>query len=181
MGEKSILYHTMTNFKTRHIIIMFVKKLRVILILIIYFSIIERSFSQTDTIIPITNDSIRVSFRVKDDSQNKINDVIQPYGWIDYNAEYYTIDSKNSFLEHHFIYQPYISKKRTIKIELGFVDTYLESGRYFTPTDIAISYQKTIEKKEKRKSGYQGLLLSLKIIIPTGRKEYFSGFDSWTL
>ena len=120
-----------------------------IFIIILVFGNIERTFSQQDTI--IVNDSVRISVKVKEDSENKINDVIQPYGWIEYDAEYYTIDSKNSFLEHHFIYQPYISEKRTIKIEIGFVDAYLEKGRYFTPTDLAISYQRTIKKKRKKR------------------------------
>lgn len=127
------------------------------------------------------NDSIRISIHSVDDSKNKVSDVIQSFGWIDYNAEYYTIDSENSFLEHHFVYQPYISKTRTIKIEIGFADAYLENGRFFTPTDLAISYQKIIRRKVKKPSGYQGVLLSMKFIIPTGRDEYYSGFDSWTL
>ena len=148
-------------------------------ILIIFFFVYYQSFSQLDTI--IANDSLRISVRVKDDSENKINDVIQPYGWIDYAAEFYTIDSKNSFLEHHFVYQPYLSQKRTVRIEVGFADAYLESGRFFSPTDLAISYQRTIEKKEEHITGYQGIALILKFVIPTGRAEYYSGFDSWIL
>ena len=69
------------------------KKFKLTLFFLYIILCVSNLYSQ-DTI--MSNDSTRVMVTVKKDVENKINDVIQPYGWIDYSAEYYTVDSRNS-------------------------------------------------------------------------------------
>ena len=128
-----------------------------------------------------TGDNVRETVIIKPDSTLKINDIFLSFGSINYSAEYYTIDSKNSFLEHHLTYQPYVMENQNITLELGLADAYLETGHYFTPTDLNITYQRIFEPKDMRESGYQGVGFALKFTLPTGRDKYFSGFDSWTI
>ena len=146
------------------------------LILIVINS--NNGLAQTDTTFV---DSTRISIAIRPDSTSKINDIFIPYRSIDYGAEFYTIDSKNSFIEHHVVYQPYLNKNQTISIEIGLVDSNLETDHFFSPSDLSVNYQKIYKPKNKQESGYQGVGYALKFIIPTGRDEYFSGFDSWTL
>lgn len=53
-------------------------------------------------------------------SQNesvKINDVLFSHGLEDLGAEYYVVDSKNSFLENHLLFQPRINDNNILSIE----------------------------------------------------------------
>ncbi|WP_136480909.1 transporter [Cognatitamlana onchidii] len=125
------------------------------------------------------NDSTVIGIVEKKSEKDKINDILLPYGWIDYNAEYYTVDAKNSYLDHHFIYQPYLSKDQVFQIELGLVNTFTDAQQYFSPSDLDITYQRNITPKNKKDVGYVGMIAIAKLTIPTGREEYFSGSDNW--
>lgn len=128
-----------------------------------------------------TRASIMEPVIIKPDTTLKVNDIFLSFGSINYAAEYYTIDSKNSFLEHHITYQPYVMENQNITVELGLADAYLETGHFFTPTDLNISYQRIFDPKDIQEIGYQGVGFALKLTLPTGRDTYFSGFDSWTI
>lgn len=140
--------------------------------------ILNNLYAQKDTIL---NDSITVKFIKKPDENTKINDIFLYYGWIDYSFEHYKVDSKNSFIDHHMVYQPYLGKKHTFQIEMGLVHASIESGQYYSPGDLSISYQRIIASKNYNLKGYQGIGLIMKFTVPTGSDEYFSGFDSWTI
>jgi hypothetical protein len=136
-------------------------------ILLFLLSVTKVGLSQTDN--------------AKPDSSTRVNDIFQPYGWIDYAAEYNTIDSKNSFLEHYFVYQPYLGHEQIVQIEFGLVHAFLDSATYFVPGDLTLSYQKVFFAKNEQKVGYQGVGVTMKLIIPTGSDAYLSGVDSWAI
>ncbi len=115
------------------------------------------------------------------DSIKKTTDALFYYGYLEYDAEYYTIDSKTSFLEHHISYQPFISDINILSIELGIVNSFQEEGNYTTPSDLRLNYRRNFFSPQYGKQGYQGTTAGVKFIMPTGRSEYLSGFDSWSL
>ena len=115
------------------------------------------------------------------DSIEKFNDVLQSFGFIQYDAEYYTIDSRNSLLEHHLIYQPFLNNVNIINIGFGLTHSFLEGNSHFLPADLDITYQRNFKANKYKQSGFQGVGTKLKLIIPTGKNEYYSGFDSWSI
>jgi len=115
------------------------------------------------------------------DSTRKTTDVLFYYGFIEYDAEYYKVDSKNSFLEHFVSYQPFITDINIFKIEFGIVNSFQAEGNYTTPGDLRLNYHRNFLSPQYGKAGYQGTTAGIKFIIPTGRSEFFSGFDSWSL
>ena len=115
------------------------------------------------------------------DSIPRFTDVFIPSGILDYDAEFYYIDSDNYFLEHHFILQPVISDRDLINLEFGLVHSKTPDGNFTVPADLSVSYQRNIKSSRYNESGFQGIGPRLKFIIPTGRGEYLSGLDSWTL
>jgi hypothetical protein len=115
------------------------------------------------------------------DSTIRFNDILIDDRFFDYGLEYYMIDSKSSFLENHFLYQPFINDKNIVNLEFGIVSSFQENGNFTTPSDISISYQRNFESKKYGNTGFQGMAVKMKFIIPTGRDEYLSGFDSWTI
>lgn len=117
----------------------------------------------------------------KADTTTRYNDILINTRFIDYGLEYYVIDAKNSFLENHFIFQPIIDDKNIINLEMGIVTSFQENGNHTTPSDLSISYQHNFESKKYENTGFQSVALKVKFKIPTGRDEYLSGFDSWTI
>ena len=115
------------------------------------------------------------------DSIPRFTDVFIPVGILDYDAEFYYIDSDNYFLEHHFTLQPIISERDLINLEFGLAHSKTPNGNFTVPADMSISYQRNIKSSRYNESGFQGVGPRLKFIIPTGRGEYLSGFDSWSL
>ena len=117
----------------------------------------------------------------EEDSIPRFTDVFIPTGIIDYDAEYYYIDSENQFLEHHFILQPIISDVNIVNLEFGLTHSRTVEGNFTTPADMIISYQRNIKSARYKETGFQGLGARIRFFIPTGRGEYLSGLDSWTL
>ena len=117
----------------------------------------------------------------KADSTNRFNDILINTRFIDYGLEYYIIDSKSSFIENHVLFQPIIDDKNIFNIELGIVTAFQEDGNHTTPGDLSLSYQRNFTYRNYESSGYQGFATKMKLVIPTGRDEYLSGFDSWTI
>ena len=116
-----------------------------------------------------------------EDTIIRVNDVLFNYGFVDYGGEYYVVDSKNSFLEHHLYYQPYVNDKNIFIIEFGVVQSFLDIGNYVSPSDLSLTYQRNFKSKSYGSTGFQGIASSLKFTIPTGRDEYLSGLNSWTI
>lgn len=125
--------------------------------------------------------SLCLTYAQEIDSTSRINDILFHYGFLDYGAEYYVVDSKNSFLEHHILYQPFLSEENIVNIEFGLVNSFLENGNYTSPSDLSITYQHNFKSSKYKEWGYQGLGASIKMTLPTGRAEYFSGFNSYTI
>lgn len=117
----------------------------------------------------------------KSDSTNRFNDILINTQFIDYGLEYYIIDSKSSFIENHVLFQPIIDDKNIFNIELGIITAFQEDGNHTTPGDLSLSYQRNFTSRKYGSSGYQGFAAKMKLVIPTGRGEYLSGFDSWTI
>jgi hypothetical protein len=115
------------------------------------------------------------------DSVVNFTDVQNSVGFIDYAAEYYIVDSQNSFLENHFLVQPFISNKHILNVEGGIVSSFKDSQSTTTIGDVSFSYQRNFQSVNYGETGYQGFALKAKLIFPTGQAEYFSGFDSWTI
>lgn len=115
------------------------------------------------------------------DSTEQVKDVLLSYGRIAYDAEYYDVNKDNSFLDHHFNYQPFVNDDNIVNIEFGVIHSFLETGDFLTPNDLTISYQRNFKTQNYKKNGYQGFGTKLKFTLPTGRAEYLSGFDSWTI
>ena len=133
------------------------------------------STSELDTVVSNTESE------VKPDSSSKINDILISYGWLDYGLGSYTIDSKTRLIEHHLIYQPYLRKNSIVQIEFGLFHSQLDSNTFFSPGDLNISYQRNFKPKRVNDIGYQGSMGKMRLFIPTGRGEYYSGFDSWSI
>lgn len=117
----------------------------------------------------------------KADSTDRFNDILINTRFIDYGLEYYIIDSKSSFIENHVLFQPIIDDKNIFNIELGIITAFQEDGNHTTPSDLSLSYQRNFAFRKYESSGYQGFAAKMKLVIPTGRDEYLSGFDSWTI
>ena len=115
------------------------------------------------------------------DSTNKINDILLYKAFIDYGAEYYKIDDENSILEHHIVFQPFINDINILNIEFGLTHSFLDSVNAFSPADWSISYQRNFMDENYGNVGYQGHAGIIKLIVPTGRGEYLSGFNSWAI
>ncbi len=111
----------------------------------------------------------------------KINDVLFSEGLIDLGAEYYVINSKNSFLENHLLIQPRINDRNILSAEVGLVRSWLESGVFTSFSDVSLSYQRNFQTAKYLHQGFQGIGAKLKFVIPTGNADYFSGFDSWSI
>ena len=117
----------------------------------------------------------------KADSTNRFNDILINARFIAYGLEYYIIDSKSSFIDNHVLFQPIIDDKNIFNIELGIITAFQEDGNHTTPGDLSLSYQRNFISRIYGSSGYQGFAAKMKLVIPTGRGEYLSGFDSWTI
>jgi hypothetical protein len=117
----------------------------------------------------------------QEDSSTKFNDIFINARFIDYGLEYYVVDSKSSFLENHILFQPIINDKNIVNLEFGIVSSFQEEGNFTTPADLSISYQRNIESGKYGNTGFQGTAVKMELKIPTGRDEYLSGFDSWTI
>lgn len=117
----------------------------------------------------------------ENDSIPRFTDVFFPTGILDYDAEFYVIDSGNQYLEHHFILQPILSDVNIVNLEFGLTHSWIPEGNFTTPADMSVSYQRNFKAEKYGESGFQGLGARLKFIIPTGRGEFLSGLDSWTL
>ena len=139
---------------------------------ILLFAVLVSCYLFSDPILAQENSS---------DSIPRFTDVFIPTGILDYDAEFYYIDSNNYFLEHHFILQPIISDRDLINIEFGIAHSKTPDGNFTVPADLSVSYQRNIKSSRYNESGFQGIGPRLKFIIPTGRGEYLSGFDSWSL
>ena len=116
-----------------------------------------------------------------DTTSTKINDIFLNKAFIDYGAEYYKISDKNSILEHHILFQPFVNDVNILNIEFGLTHSFLDSVKAFSPADLSISYQRNFLHSNYGELGYQGHAAKLKLIIPTGRGEYLSGSNSWAV
>ena len=117
----------------------------------------------------------------KADSITQNNDIMLYYGMIDYSAEFYQVNRQTRFVEHHFLYQPLLNDKNILNIEFGVVQTSLEDGRFTVPADMKIGYRRNFKSKAQLENGYDGSFVGANLTLPTGRDEYYSGFDSWTI
>ncbi len=127
------------------------------------------------------NDSLRTGAEDQISSEDKIQDILLYYGWMDFGPEYYRISSESSFVDYHLLYQPFLTDRNVFQFEFGLVSSTLESGSYFTPGDLHLIYRHNLFSNKRKEPGYQGMGLSMKFTFPTGRKENLSGFNSWTI
>lgn len=115
------------------------------------------------------------------DSTRRVNDILQYYGILYYNADFYKVDNENRFLEHNFAFRPFLKDKNILTLDFGVAQSFQPSGNYITPTDFNITYKRNFKSRKYGSNGFQGIGFIVKQIIPTGRNEYYSGFDSWTI
>lgn len=115
------------------------------------------------------------------DKDEKVNDILLYYGWLDFSPGYYKIDAQSQFIDYHLLYQPFVSSKNVFQIDFGLVHADLKDGASFTPGDLGLVYKRNLTRKVNRDLGYSGTSLGMKFTIPTGRKDKFSGFNSWTI
>ena len=114
------------------------------------------------------------------DSTDKVNDVLLNIGSIGYDAEFYRVE-ESSFVEHHFVFQPYLLENGFFNIDVTLVNSFLPNGNFFVPGDLSLNYQQIFKTENYKSNGFQGWAARMKFTIPTGSNKYLSGFDSWTI
>jgi len=120
-------------------------------------------------------------FSEESDTTRRINDMLFHYGQLTYTADFYGVNSRNSFLEHNFVFQPFLKDKNILTFEMGITNSWLSNGNFTIPADMAIIYQRNFKSGHYGENGYQGFALRAKQVIPTGRDEFYSGFDTWAI
>ena len=127
------------------------------------------------------NYSVYATRQPEGDTIKQNNDIMLFYGLIDYSAEFYQVDKRTSLVDHHILYQPLLDDNNILNFEFGIVESIQEEGTFTTPSDVKIGYRRNFKPREQMDNGYDGSYFGAKLILPTGRDEYFSGFDSWTI
>jgi len=125
-------------------------------------------------------DSVIMNAQDKD-TLAKTSDILLYQSFGDYGAEFYKVDSRNSFLDNHILFQPYVNNLNIFNIEFGIVNSYQEEGNFTTPGDLSLSYQRNFISKKYKSTGFQGIAVRIKFTLPTGKLDYYSGHDTWAL
>ena len=111
-------------------------------------------------------------------------DVIQStlfyYSFFDVNLDYYNFEgleqlalSSNGAIS--------LGATSFLNIELALFNNWQTNQTTFTPGDFSFTYTKNFYSPKFKESGFQGIAPALKLITPTGRAEFGSGFDNWIL
>ena len=116
----------------------------------------------------------------KSDDVDVVQSTLFYYSFFDINTDYYVFEdleqlavSTNgsiSFWQNAFL-----------NIELSLFNNWQNNKHTVTPGDFSFTYTQNFYSSKFKESGFQGLAPSLKLIAPTGRAEFGSGFDNWIL
>jgi len=122
------------------------------------------------------------TINAQDYEENDIESVrstLIDFSHIEFNLEYYQFNTNQYLLAQTGNGTLKVNENNYLNIEYNISNAWLNNSNYIVPGDFSLSYIHNIYAKNYQKTGFQGVSIKLKMVLPTGKSEYLSGGDNW--
>ncbi|MCG8581482.1 MAG: hypothetical protein MI866_16275 [Bacteroidales bacterium] len=103
------------------------------------------------------------------------------YSYMDSFFEVYRYNSHQSQLSFTSNGTIKLSTSHYLNIEFILCNTLDNDHNSFTVGDLSLTYSRNFYSDHFLDNGFQGFNTAFKIILPTGKSKYLSGFDNWII
>ncbi|NME72092.1 hypothetical protein [Flammeovirga aprica] len=117
----------------------------------------------------------------QENGMTAVRSTLYNFSYIDFNMDFYKFASDQYLLSHTGNGTLQLSGQSFLNLEYNFSNSWQDNFSFMTMGDFSVTYTRNFYSKNYQKGGFQGVATSLKVILPTGKSKYLSGFDNWIL
>jgi len=116
-----------------------------------------------------------------DQQKKSVRSSLYNFSYVDFNIDFYDLGKKRYLLSQTGNGVLKVNNNNYLNLEYNISNSWFNNTNYLTAGDFHFAYIHNFYTKNYLDKGFQGISTKIKVIIPTGKSEYSTGFDNWIL